>query len=135
MSLRALGHLVALMLAGELARLVAIRRYFVENASPSEIAYEVRRGKLTVRGWIQRLCEAGGGYHVARYVVRRCVDRVYDLEPVLVVASVGSRVEYRCLLCGGVATRPVHHILTYHRDYVARCVQRVADCLLNGRGA
>ena len=105
----------------------------MRNASPSEIAGSVGRGKYSVRGWIQRVYERGG-HRTAVVVVRRCMEDVLSLSPLMVPAvSEDEGLQWFCKLCCRTVMRPLQHILSTHSALLEAYTERVASRCLNGR--
>jgi len=72
-------------LRGELEKVVACYRYYVENVSKSDIAHELGVTKHMVAGWVQRLAKRNGETHcrpfgVAR-ILRELLPELMQLAP------------------------------------------------------
>lgn len=122
--------LVLWALAGELARIEAVRLYHVEGARPTDIVRTLGVSKYRVDGWLGRLRDANGGPVGVSRVVRKCVNYVLQIEPVVVRRPDG----YRCLICGRTGLeKGVMHVLMSHRDVLDRYTEYVVSRCLKKR--
>ena len=121
-----LEYMVTKKLSGELKFLVALREYFINNESPSDIAVRLGVSKFVVRGWIQRVLEKCGGSHArARKVITAALPYVLRVDTIVLRVD-GS---VYCLVCGRkMKSEPgaiFSHIYNEHRDLVLRVAEMI----------
>jgi len=126
-------------LAGLYERVHAVYWYYCEGASVKEVADRLGRGRLEVRGWIQRLQDSAirDCVHRARahVLLQRLLQRTYvDLLGTQSILYIEDGY-VRCALCG----RPIpgrswaaYHVSRKHPKLVDRAVDRVVARLRSG---
>jgi len=124
-------YLVTKQLGARTEVVRALYDYFVNNASPSDIAGRYGIGKHQVRGYVQRIMEkCDGNLARARAIIRRVAPLVLELEPVMVPANDGEL--YRCKICNQKVPAYVadKHVAYYHRPLIELYTDRIVSTII-----
>ena len=121
-----LAYLVAKKLSGELKTIVAIKEYYVNNASPSDIAAKLGVSKLRVRGWLQMVKEKCGNSHIrAQKVIAAALPYILRVSTIVLKVN-GSAY---CILCDlKMKAGPdvlYWHVKSKHRELVQEIVKLI----------
>ena len=123
---RVLRYLLLKALSGKRFVIDIARMYFVENASPRDIASALGLSKHSVRGYINRIESMCGGYNSARKLVKLLVDEVETVPSVVERKDVKRFV---CRVCGYIVADPERHLETHHPEVLDREMRRVVEAV------
>ncbi len=129
---RVTRYVVTQLLAGNDYVVRGLEMYYVLNLSPSDVATVLRVPVGRVRGWLQRVHDAGLGAAVAARVAPAVLMRVRGarLTPLLVPVPDGGGM-LRCRVCGASVppSKAAAHVVNKHRDIVMRYVDALLPLL------
>jgi len=113
-------YLVTLALAGQREAIEAIRLYYVENYSPSDIESTLAVPRSKVQSYVQRIREKVGSQR-AHLLLKWLMPRLKGISPVI---NGG-----KCLLRNEpiVNLHPTVHVILFHRDFINKVVQSILN--------
>ena len=121
----AVEYLVIKKLSGDLTSIEALKRYFINNESPSDIARELNISKFMVRGWIERIYEKCRSHRRAARVIAAVTPHVMKVDAVVLRVN-GSAY---CILCGRRLPKEsgaiYRHVRDKHMDLVAEIINLI----------
>ena len=124
-------YIVEQLMVGNYVCVEALRLYFVENVSPSDIATKLGVKKHSVRGWVQRIYEKHGAKPTLPRIVE-AVIKVAAKSVAPVIVEINKRYA-QCTLCKTTMVNDVMvkilHLRTYHKDVLERVAWKVVEAI------
>jgi hypothetical protein len=122
-------------LAGDGVSVLALRDYFVEGLSPSDICRRYGVRPTVLRGWISRAYEkfyrpSPSAQRAIAYVLGSCWGYVLRVDPIVVHGNGRSF----CLVCGRVLNSKdvIAHVTRKHEDLIKQVLDSVLREMNNG---
>lgn len=118
-------YLVKQRLLGDLRVLMAVKEYFVDSGSPSDVARKYGLGRYHVRGYVQRLLgKARNNHAFVADVISSTYKHICELNPIIL--PIGDR--YYCMLCDEwfrSKYMAFSHLENVHGDLVTELVNKI----------
>jgi len=118
-------ELVVLKLVGRENMLKAVKMYYTDNMSPSDIARIVGLAKTSVRSKITYINYIAGfrTVYLLPTIIPVIIDKLKDIKPIVKC----NGIKCMCTICNKAYSQGkiVHHIVNKHRRYIEYLVEEI----------